>query len=108
MGINWSMEIVSWLFKGPKAIWYITDLGNALQGVIIFIIFVCKEKIKRLLIKRFGGRNNFLSRDSTRSAYHSSTSRTCTTSIPLHEKTSVYPDPLTKNTRQSYDDSDGA
>ncbi|XP_050447943.1 G-protein coupled receptor Mth2-like isoform X3 [Cataglyphis hispanica] len=33
MGINWSMEIVSWLFDKsvPTYIWYLTDLTNALQ-----------------------------------------------------------------------------
>ncbi|XP_048509400.1 G-protein coupled receptor Mth2-like isoform X5 [Athalia rosae] len=109
MGINWSMEIISWLCQGPKSLWYITDMGNTLQGVIIFIIFVWKEKIKRLLIKRFGCQGpNFLPRDSTRSAYHSSASRTCTTSIPLHEETNGTPDPLSPSrAKPSLDDSDG-
>lgn len=98
MGINWSMEIISWLFKSaPQYIWYLTDLTNTLQGLIIFIIFVWKEKVKRLLLKRFGCQNRDLfSRNSTRSvAYHSSASRTCTTSIasgviPLQEKVNPY------------------
>ncbi|EFN65885.1 G-protein coupled receptor Mth2 [Camponotus floridanus] len=98
MGINWSMEIVSWLFKNePKYLWYLTDLTNTLQGLIIFIIFVCKKKVKRLLLKRFGFQDrDIFSRNSTRSvAYHSSASRTCTTSIasgviPLQEKVNPY------------------
>lgn len=98
MGINWSMEIVSWLFKNePKWLWYLTDLTNTLQGLIIFIIFVCKKKVKRLLLKRFGCQDrDIFSRNSTRSvAYHSSASRTCTTSIasgviPLQEKVNPY------------------
>ncbi|XP_024893871.1 probable G-protein coupled receptor Mth-like 3, partial [Temnothorax curvispinosus] len=47
MGINWSMEIISWVFEtnSPAYIWYLTDLTNTLQGLIIFIIFVWKEKI---------------------------------------------------------------
>lgn len=93
MGINWSMEIVSWLFNNsPKYIWYLTDLTNTLQGVIIFLIFVWKDKIRRLLLKRFGchGRD-ILSGNSTRSAYHSSTSRTFTTSMaPLQEMVKTY------------------
>ncbi|XP_015514293.1 G-protein coupled receptor Mth2 isoform X1 [Neodiprion lecontei] len=109
MGINWSMEIISWAYKSPEYLWYITDLANTLQGVIIFIIFVWKEKIKRLLIKRFGCKGeNFLSRDSTRSAYHSSTSRTCTTSVPLNEKTNSCPEPAAKYKSTNFDDSDGA
>ncbi|XP_072750315.1 G-protein coupled receptor Mth2-like isoform X1 [Anoplolepis gracilipes] len=96
MGINWSMEIVSWLFKSaPKYVWYLTDLTNTLQGLIIFIIFVWKKKIKRLLLKRFGCQNRDLfSRNSTRSGCHSSASRTCTTTMsgvmPLQEKISPY------------------
>ncbi|XP_050447946.1 G-protein coupled receptor Mth2-like isoform X6 [Cataglyphis hispanica] len=97
MGINWSMEIVSWLFDKsvPTYIWYLTDLTNALQGLIIFIIFVWKEKIKRLLLKRFGYQDRgFFSRSSTRSGCHSlSASRTCTTTsgiIPLQEKISPF------------------
>lgn len=83
MGINWSMEIISWLCKGtPEYVWYVTDLANTLQGVIIFIIFVWKPKIKRLLLQRFGYDNPSLqSRNSTKSAYHSSTSKTYTTTM---------------------------
>lgn len=58
MGISWSMEIVSWLFDSvPQYVWYLTDLINVQQGLIIFIIFVWKKKIKRLLLKRFGCQN---------------------------------------------------
>lgn len=95
MGINWSMEIISWLFKSaPQYVWYITDLTNTLQGLIIFIIFVWKDKIRRLLLKRFGCQDRGLfSRNSNRSGYHSSTSRNCTTTttsgvMSLQEKVS--------------------
>ncbi|XP_046824915.1 G-protein coupled receptor Mth2-like isoform X1 [Vespa crabro] len=91
MGITWSTEIISTLWKeSDNYIWYVTDVVNTLQGLIIFITLVCKEKIKRLLLKRFGYNDNkFLSRNSTRSVYHSSASRTtCTTvtSLPLQDK----------------------
>ncbi|XP_054276572.1 probable G-protein coupled receptor Mth-like 4 [Macrosteles quadrilineatus] len=49
MGINWVMELVSFFVGGPKSVWFVTDLGNTLQGVLIFIIFVCKRRILRLL-----------------------------------------------------------
>ncbi|XP_017794200.1 PREDICTED: G-protein coupled receptor Mth2-like [Habropoda laboriosa] len=94
MGINWSMEIISWLCNNsPTYIWYLTDLTNTLQGVIIFLIFVWKDKIRRLLVKKFTcHQSNILSRNSTRSACHSSAaSRTCTTSAtPVQEKITVY------------------
>ncbi|XP_018302659.1 G-protein coupled receptor Mth2 [Mycetomoellerius zeteki] len=95
MGINWSMEIISWLItSAPPYVWYLTDLTNTLQGLIIFIIFVWKKKIKRLLLKRFGCQNRDLfSRNSTRSGNHSSASRTCTTTsgvMSLQEKVNPY------------------
>ncbi|OAD59565.1 G-protein coupled receptor Mth2 [Eufriesea mexicana] len=93
MGINWSMEIISWLCNNsPAYIWYLTDLTNTLQGVIIFFIFVWKDKVKRLLLKRFGcHKSNVLSRNSTRSAYLSSAaSRTCTSTTPFQEKIISY------------------
>ncbi|XP_053592814.1 G-protein coupled receptor Mth2 isoform X1 [Microplitis demolitor] len=91
MGINWSMEIISWLCKdAPDYVWYVTDIANTLQGLIIFIIFVWKDKIKRLLLKRFGCKDSrfFQSRNSTRSGYHSSMStRTNTSTLtPLQDK----------------------
>ncbi|KAI4481522.1 hypothetical protein M0802_013981 [Mischocyttarus mexicanus] len=90
MGITWITEIMSTLSKGsPDFIWYITDMVNTLQGLIIFVTLVCKEKIKRLLLKKLGYKNSkFFSRSFTRSFYNSSASRTtCTTSgLPLQEK----------------------
>lgn len=60
MGVSWVMEILAWSIDidlVPSTVWYPTDMINALQGLIIFIIFVCKKKMKRLLLKRFGGKN---------------------------------------------------
>lgn len=95
MGINWSMEIISWIFRDtPKYVWYITDLGNTLQGLIIFIIFVWKDKIKRLLLKRMGCKSDkFFSKHSSRSVYQSSAaSRSGTTTTPLQDKVNPYLD----------------
>ncbi|XP_011307301.1 probable G-protein coupled receptor Mth-like 3 isoform X2 [Fopius arisanus] len=54
MGITWSMDVVGWLL-GSQSIWlrYITDGIASVEGVLIFIIFVCKDKIRRHLMKRF-------------------------------------------------------
>ncbi|XP_044585426.1 G-protein coupled receptor Mth2-like isoform X2 [Cotesia glomerata] len=91
MGVNWSMEIISWIFGNkPDYIWYVTDVANTLQGLVIFIIFVWKRKIKILLLKRFGCKDSkFLqSRNSTRSTHNSSMSTKTNTSIlnPLPDK----------------------
>ncbi|XP_074105856.1 G-protein coupled receptor Mth2 isoform X1 [Cotesia typhae] len=91
MGVNWSMEIASWICGNkPDYLWYITDIANTLQGLVIFIIFVWKRKIKILLLKRFGCKDSkFLqSRNSTRSTHNSSMSTKTNTSIlnPLQDK----------------------
>lgn len=57
MGVNWSMEVISWLVNWqassfPTAIWYLTDFANAAYGVFIFFIFVFKRKIWIQLKKR--------------------------------------------------------
>ncbi|XP_011171921.2 G-protein coupled receptor Mth2 [Solenopsis invicta] len=57
-GIIWVIKIIAWINDYnllPLFIWYPIDMINSLQGFIIFIIFVCNKKIKRLLLKRFGG-----------------------------------------------------
>ncbi|XP_017770683.1 PREDICTED: G-protein coupled receptor Mth2-like isoform X2 [Nicrophorus vespilloides] len=58
LGINWTMEFISWLVNWTlndtyKEIWYVTDFCNAIYGVIIFIIFVCKKSIWIMLKKRY-------------------------------------------------------
>ncbi|XP_018567317.1 G-protein coupled receptor Mth2-like isoform X4 [Anoplophora glabripennis] len=58
MGINWTMEVISWAIEWrtkdiPSYIWYLTDFCNAMYGVFIFFIFVFKKKIWRSLKKRY-------------------------------------------------------
>ncbi|KAF2899564.1 hypothetical protein ILUMI_06614 [Ignelater luminosus] len=58
MGINWSVEIISWILNWqvqnvPPAVWYLTDFCNAAYGVVIFFIFVFKKSIWKLLKKRY-------------------------------------------------------
>ncbi|XP_018056323.1 PREDICTED: G-protein coupled receptor Mth2-like isoform X1 [Atta colombica] len=59
MGITWILEILSWVIGTnivPAIIWHLTDVINALQGFIIFIVFVCRRKIKEMLLKLFRGK----------------------------------------------------
>ena len=51
MGISWSTEVISFILDGSFYSWFITDLINSLMGFIIFIIFVCKARIGRLLLQ---------------------------------------------------------
>ncbi|XP_063531408.1 probable G-protein coupled receptor Mth-like 1 [Cydia strobilella] len=38
MGVTWGADVVSWVAGGPEYVWYGTDLLNALQGVLIFLV----------------------------------------------------------------------
>ncbi len=60
MGVTWSLEILSTLVKQQAALWYVTDTFNILQGVFVFIIFVCKAKVWDAIMQRLGGHSNFL------------------------------------------------
>uniref|UniRef100_A0A2S2Q9I7 G-protein coupled receptor n=1 Tax=Sipha flava TaxID=143950 RepID=A0A2S2Q9I7_9HEMI len=53
MGIPWSFEILSRIFHNKWIIWYILDEINALQGVMIFAIFVAKRQVIMSLRKKF-------------------------------------------------------
>lgn len=94
MGVNWIMEIISWAAGGPEYFWYVTDLGNILQGVLIFIIFVWKQKVRHILVRKFcphfANRSGSQFRSSTRSrptaSHMSSYSYTTTTSVSSHEQ----------------------
>ncbi|XP_061383722.1 G-protein coupled receptor Mth2-like isoform X5 [Danaus plexippus] len=53
MGVNWLLEVISALYPKADEFWRFTDAYNVLIGLIIFIIFVCKRKIFRLMKKRY-------------------------------------------------------
>ncbi|XP_028028989.1 probable G-protein coupled receptor Mth-like 1 [Bombyx mandarina] len=42
MGVTWGADVVSWAAGGPEYVWYATDLLNALQGVLIFLVVGCQ------------------------------------------------------------------
>jgi hypothetical protein len=54
MGISWVMEVVSRFAGGPEYIWYVTDVINTLQGLIIFLIFVLEPRIRSCVWKKWG------------------------------------------------------
>jgi phosphotransacetylase len=57
MGVTWSLEIVSSFVTEPRWIWYLADTANALEGALIFCIFVLKRKVIRTLAHRLGLHN---------------------------------------------------
>lgn len=46
MGLNWTMELISWWVGGDPFDWTAFDLVNALQGVLIFGLFVLRRPIR--------------------------------------------------------------
>lgn len=54
MGVTWSLEIISWAVDNNAWIFYVSDVCNCIQGFLIFSLFVLKQKIKRLIYKKFG------------------------------------------------------
>ena len=65
MGVTWALEIVSSQVKDPPWIWYLSDAANALQGALIFCIFVMKRKVLHTLALRFGLRIRAYKRPNT-------------------------------------------
>jgi G protein-coupled receptor Mth (Methuselah protein) len=55
MGLSWIMEVISLLVRGPTYMWILTDICNTLQGLAIFLIFVWKPKVRRMLRERISG-----------------------------------------------------
>ena len=51
MGVSWTTEVVSFILDGSFYSWFVTDLVNSLMGFIIFVNFVCKARIGRLLVQ---------------------------------------------------------
>lgn len=52
MGVQWLTETMSWLLDPNGLIFYITDVLNTVTGLLIFILFVLKPKVLKLLLKR--------------------------------------------------------
>lgn len=74
MGVTWMADVISWAVGGPSYIWIFTDLINALQGVLIFIVVGCQPQvwsaIKRLWTSKTGRGTN----TTTNGPQHSSSS----------------------------------
>lgn len=52
MGVIWFIELVSFTVENSFILHLLTVL-NCFQGIIIFILFICKPQVKQLIAKRF-------------------------------------------------------
>nr|XP_021185461.1 G-protein coupled receptor Mth2 isoform X2 [Helicoverpa armigera] len=64
MGVNWSVELISFAVGGSNWYWIVTDISNIGLGVFVFFIFVWKKKVRNLVQKRF---RNIFGLESTES-----------------------------------------
>lgn len=53
MGVTWAMEVISWIIDPESWVFYLSDACNSIQGLLIFILFVMKPKVKKLLLNRY-------------------------------------------------------
>ncbi|VVC86620.1 unnamed protein product [Leptidea sinapis] len=51
MGVNWSVEVISFAVGGSNWYWILVDLSNIALGIYIFLIFVWKNKVRNLVAK---------------------------------------------------------
>ncbi|XP_062550724.1 G-protein coupled receptor Mth2-like isoform X3 [Armigeres subalbatus] len=56
MGVTWTFEILSWAMENSIWIFYVVDVCNCLLGVMIFFLFVWKQKVRKLVAKRTSSR----------------------------------------------------
>lgn len=56
MGLCWVCETISWFLNIGQETIYSTDIIIAIQGIIIFIIYICKPATYRLLREKFCGK----------------------------------------------------
>ncbi|XP_016911857.1 G-protein coupled receptor Mth2 [Apis cerana] len=53
MGITWIFEVVSFVDHSKNDFWILTDILNALQGLIIFLLLVAmRKRVRKLLAKK--------------------------------------------------------
>ncbi|XP_065360937.1 G-protein coupled receptor Mth2-like isoform X2 [Calliphora vicina] len=77
MGVTWSLEIVSYFVGADKPwskIFYVADICNAIQGFLIFMLFVMKKKVKQLITNRYSVRDSSNQRQSQYSTKTTSSS----------------------------------
>lgn len=49
MGMNWAMELISWWAGGDPLAWSAFDLVNAMQGLIVFGLFVMRKPVRDIV-----------------------------------------------------------
>lgn len=51
MGVPWTMDAITF-FIDPNGVYWITDVISAMQGILIFLLFVLKREVLSLVVER--------------------------------------------------------
>ncbi|XP_020808711.1 G-protein coupled receptor Mth2 isoform X2 [Drosophila serrata] len=89
MGVTWLSELISFFVGADKnwsKIFYISDLANAMQGFLIFMLFVMKKKVKHLITNRCSSARD--GSNQRQSQYSTKTTSSSVANLSLHEKPS--------------------
>ncbi|XP_045498416.1 G-protein coupled receptor Mth2-like [Colias croceus] len=73
MGVNWSVEVISFAVGGSNWYWILVDLSNIALGIYIFFIFVWKKKVRNLVIKKWQKMRGIRTAESSTGRWMSST-----------------------------------
>ncbi|KAH8274990.1 hypothetical protein KR018_008390 [Drosophila ironensis] len=90
MGVTWLSELISFFVGNDKnwsKLFYISDLCNAMQGFLIFMLFVMKKKVKHLITNRCSSVRE--GSNQRQSQYSTKTTSSSVANLSLHEKPSV-------------------
>ncbi|XP_068633391.1 G-protein coupled receptor Mth2-like [Battus philenor] len=76
MGVNWTVEIISFSVGGSNWYWILIDISNIALGAFIFLIFVWKKKVRSLVAKKWRSVRGVRASDSSAWATRSSSAPT--------------------------------
>ncbi|XP_045536560.1 G-protein coupled receptor Mth2 [Papilio machaon] len=85
MGVNWTVEIISFSVGGSNWYWILIDISNIALGAVIFLIFVWKKKVRNLVAKKWRSIRGIRNTESAAWATRSSSAPTEDTRISNDE-----------------------
>lgn len=81
MGGNWLAEILSIAANSKGILWNFVDIGNALQGVFIFVLFICQRRVLTLLGQKLCSRSKYYNSKKTKNIVKNACHKTNTSII---------------------------
>ncbi|CAK1551200.1 unnamed protein product [Leptosia nina] len=85
MGVNWSVEVISFAVGGSNWYWILIDFSNIALGIYIFFIFVWKNKVRSLVTKKWQRIRGVQTRETNTGRWMSSSAPTDDTRVSNDE-----------------------